>query len=243
MNFALKKSDLNFKVYTVASKPTAPGAENDIAIISSVPMTNWMMSPERPSGMPRNDGDVWIQYSTQGNTKNILKQNALMISTISAWQHVDGAWVDREAVSYQGGKWVDWFRYLYKAGNEYTDITGGWYKSYNHSSTTFTKYDNYMSITGVNNVATGVVSHKTAIRPLSKKLCAEVEVINNSVNDTMSFCTVADGNGRLDMTMIPTIGGKQVIYMDMTSWLEHTGYIVFSANGNATVKIHNVWFE
>ena len=128
MNFTLKKSDLNFKVYTVETKPSTPGAENDIAIISPVPMTNWLMSPDKPSGIPKNDGDVWIQYSTQGNTKNILKQNTMMIATISAWQYVDGAWVDREAVSCQGGEWVDWFSgvYLFNDGNEYTDLTGGW---------------------------------------------------------------------------------------------------------------------
>ena len=126
MKFTLKKSDLNFKVYTVESKPTSAGADNDIAIISSVPMTNWIMSPEKPSGIPRNDGDVWIQYSTSGDTKNVLKQNALMIATISASQYVDGEWVSVEAMSYQGGEWVDWIVYLYKAGDECTNLTGGW---------------------------------------------------------------------------------------------------------------------
>lgn len=123
MNFTLKKSDLNFEVYTVPSKPTAPGAENDIAIISSVPMSNWLMSPEKPSGIPRTDGDVWIQYSTKGDTKNILKQNALMIATISAWQYVDGAWVSREAVSCQGGEWVEWNINVLTST---VDNTGGW---------------------------------------------------------------------------------------------------------------------
>lgn len=108
MNFTLKKSDLNFKVYTVPSKPTTAGAENDIAIISSVPMSNWIMSPEKPSGAPRSNGDVWIQYSTKGSTRNILKQNSMMIAMITAWQYVDGAWVSREAVSCHGGEWVHW---------------------------------------------------------------------------------------------------------------------------------------
>lgn len=126
MNFTLSKSNLNFKVYRVPSRPTAPGAENDIAIISSVPMSNWIMSPEKPSGIPRTDGDVWIQYSTSGDTRNILKQNALMIATISAWQYVDGSWVDREAVSCQGGVWVDLVTYLFNNGNQCVDITGGW---------------------------------------------------------------------------------------------------------------------
>lgn len=124
MNFTLKKSDLNFKVYTVEAKPTVPGAENDIAIISPVPMTNWFMSPEKPSGIPRNDGDVWIQYSVSGNTKNILKQNALVIATISAWQYVNGSWVDREAVSCQNGEWVEWLSYLIKDG-DITDFANG----------------------------------------------------------------------------------------------------------------------
>lgn len=121
MNFTLKKSDLNFKVYTVPSEPTTAGAKNDIAIISSVPMTNWLMSPEKPSGIPRADGDVWIQYSTSGNTKNILKQNTLMIATISAWQYVGGAWVDKTAKSYTGDKWVDWVtrEYIFKDGEFY----------------------------------------------------------------------------------------------------------------------------
>ena len=116
----LKKSDLNFRVYTVEAKPTTPGAENDIAIISPVPMTNWLMSPDKPSGIPRNDGDVWIRYSVSGkNTFNALKQNALVIAAISAWQYVDGKWVFRNAVSCQGGEWVDWIRIFYSDTKNY----------------------------------------------------------------------------------------------------------------------------
>lgn len=126
MDFKLKKSNLNFKVYTVTTKPTTAGAENDIAIISSVPMPNWILSPDGPSGIPRSDGDVWIQYSVSGNTFNAIKQNSMMIATISAWQYVDGAWVDREAVSCQNGEWVDWIKYLYNNGDTCDSVTGGW---------------------------------------------------------------------------------------------------------------------
>lgn len=108
MNFKLNKSELNFKVYTVASKPITPGANNDIAIITSVPMSHWIMSHTVPSGRPRSDGDVWIQYSVKGNTFNALKNNYMMIATIAAWQYVDGAWGEVEAVSCQNGEWVDW---------------------------------------------------------------------------------------------------------------------------------------
>lgn len=112
MSFKFTKSNLNFDVYTSASKPTTPGANNDIAIITSVPMPNWIMSPDKPSGTPRSDGDVWIQYSVSGNTFNALKNSTMMIATISAWQYVDGEWANVEAVSYQDGSWTQWIKFL-----------------------------------------------------------------------------------------------------------------------------------
>lgn len=109
MDFKLKKSDLNFNVYSVPSKPTTAGVENDIAIITSVSIPNWILSPDTPSGTPRSDGDVWIRYSVTGKTTfNALKNNTMMIATIKAWQYVDDAWVDVEAVSYQNGEWHEW---------------------------------------------------------------------------------------------------------------------------------------
>ena len=57
MNFKLTKSSLNFKVYTSPTIP-ASGTENDIVIISSTPMENWILSSESPAGEPRNNGDV-----------------------------------------------------------------------------------------------------------------------------------------------------------------------------------------
>lgn len=109
MDFKLKKSNLNFNVYSMPSKPTTAGVENDIAIITSVSMPNWIMSPDKPFGPPRSDGDVWIKYSVAGKiTFNALKNNTMMIATIKAWQYVDDAWVDVEVVSYQNGEWHDW---------------------------------------------------------------------------------------------------------------------------------------
>lgn len=123
MSFKFTKSNLNFDVYTVAIKPTTPGENNDIAIITSVPMPNWIMSPDKPSGRPRSDGDVWIQYSVSGDTFNALKNNSMMIATIKAWQYVDGAWAEVEAVSCQDGEWVAWIVYLYNNGTLSSPLT------------------------------------------------------------------------------------------------------------------------
>ena len=134
MSFKFTKSNLNFDVYTVASKPTTPGANNDIAIITSVPMPNWIMSPDKPSGTPRSEGDVWIQYSVSGKTFNALKNNSMMIATIFAWQYADGAWIEVEAVSCQNGEWVEWWDgYYYKSGEG--SKVGDWKASYQPGNT------------------------------------------------------------------------------------------------------------
>lgn len=115
MNVKFNKSDLSLNVYT---SPTLPeiGEANDIVIISETPMTNWRMSPDAPNGIPRTDGDVWIQYSVKGSTFDVLNNNSMMITTLSAKQYVDGKWVDREAMSYQNGQWVAWTIILYDHG-------------------------------------------------------------------------------------------------------------------------------
>lgn len=127
MDFALKKSNLNFRVYTSETMPTEPGQENDIVIISSTSMKNWIMSPNDPSGAPRTTGDVWIKYNVKDDLFNALKQSSLMISTISAWQYVGDAWREVTAKSCRNGKWVDWWHgELYVNGNQYESATGGW---------------------------------------------------------------------------------------------------------------------
>ena len=131
MNFKLKKSDLNFQVYTATVIPTT-GAENDICGISPVPIRNWILSTEEPTGIPPFIGDVWLTYSVIGNTFNLLKNNSLMVALISAYQYVDDEWKVIDAYIYQGGKWEQfsfiytWDGYYFKDGDQYEDITGGW---------------------------------------------------------------------------------------------------------------------
>ena len=74
------------------------------------------------------DGFVWISTGTASAIEiNALKKNGIQVYPLSAKQYISGAWVDVEAKSYQNGEWVEWLMYLYNSGNEYTDITGGFY--------------------------------------------------------------------------------------------------------------------
>ena len=252
MNFTLKKSDLNFKVYTVPSKPTTPGAENDIAIISSVPMTNWIMSPEKPSDIPRNDGDVWIRYSAKGDTFNALKQNAMMIATISAWQYVDGAWVDREAVSCQGGVWVDWFTgvYLFNAGNQYTGLTGGWTTS-NVSGSTTTFGETIVSncvLIGTSAVWSHVVTKNKIDVTNYKKLYFDVAVTqrNQSGFSDVAFGIVAEQGKDNYVSKFISEGNNMPDLVDIVevNLDGYSGsYYVQMGTSNTHVVIKRVWFE
>ena len=104
MNFKLTKSSLNFKVYTSPTIP-ASGTENDIVIISSTPMENWILSSDSPAGEPRNNGDVWIQYSVSGNVFDIMNQHDFMLAITKIYQYISGIWMTVNARRYVGGVW------------------------------------------------------------------------------------------------------------------------------------------
>jgi hypothetical protein len=125
MALKLTKNDLNFRVYTASALPEA-GLANDICVISDVPMSNWVLSPDTPSGPPRTDGDVWLRYSVNETPRNMLKNNTLMVAIISAHQYINGVWVDKTVKTYQNGARVDMVTYLYSPGNQHSDLTGGW---------------------------------------------------------------------------------------------------------------------
>jgi hypothetical protein len=70
---------------------------------------------------------IWISTGASGNVEfNALKKNGIQVYPISAKQYINNAWVDKEAKTYQNGKWVGWTNYLYNQGDQCSSITGGW---------------------------------------------------------------------------------------------------------------------
>ena len=131
-----ESSNLNFSIKQYGLSEVFPPSEdeNTIAIITDNTITDWMFSLEEPEDP--SEGMVWIATSTISPVEfNALEINGIMVYPISAKQYVSGTWVDKTAKSYQNGAWVDWITYLYKEGNQYTALTGGW-----------TSYGNYANI-------------------------------------------------------------------------------------------------
>lgn len=114
---------LNFKV--VGNPQPESAKENTIWLNTDEPIGAWYFSATQPENMA--EGEVWFPTGASSSVEfNALKKNGLQVCPLSAKQYVGGALVDVTAKSYQGGKWVDWMIYLYKYGDQFSDITGGW---------------------------------------------------------------------------------------------------------------------
>lgn len=114
---------LNFKVVPGSTQP-GTAAENTIWV-KTEKINNWYFSATQPEGMQ--EWDVWFQTGTESAVEfDVLKKNSVIVYPLKAKQMVSGTLKDVTAKSYQNGEWVQWIRYLYNAGNEYADITGGW---------------------------------------------------------------------------------------------------------------------
>ena len=114
---------LNFKV--VGNPQPANPKKNTIWVNTDVPIGKWYFDANQPDDLQ--EGDVWFSVGTSSPVRfNALKKNGIQVYPVSAKQYVSGALVDKEAKNYQGGEWVGWMIYLYKYGDQFSDITGGW---------------------------------------------------------------------------------------------------------------------
>lgn len=122
---------LNFKIVGGTIQPTSP-RENTIWVNTSVKITGYVFDVNHPTGR---DGFVWIQTGTSSSAPfNALKKDAIQIYPTGAKQYISGAWVDVVAKTYQDGAWVDWAVFLFKNGNRYESLTGGWGTGYKTNS-------------------------------------------------------------------------------------------------------------
>lgn len=112
---------LNFQVIGGTTAPSNP-KENMIWVNTSTKITSYIFSATKPTGSA---GMVWISTGTSSTVEfNALKKNGIQVYPISAKQYINGVWVNKTAMSYQGCKWVNWLKtenFLYYRGSFYND--------------------------------------------------------------------------------------------------------------------------
>lgn len=118
-------ASLNFKVVG-NPQPENPKA-NTIWVDTDVEITGWDFSTTQPTSPV--SGMVWITTGVFSTAPfNALKKNNITIYPLHAKQYIDNNWVTKTVKSYQNDEWVDWWNgELYANGDEYVNITGGWY--------------------------------------------------------------------------------------------------------------------
>jgi hypothetical protein len=248
MDFKLNKSNLNFRVYTATATP-ATGGENDICVVSDVPMENWILSPDAPVGAPRNDGDVWFQYSVTGNTFNTVKNNSMLIAVISTKQYIDGAWVNKFAKCYRNGEWVDlWHGKLFENGETFSDITGGWTssKGSSESSKGSLSYGSDGIYVYGNRAAIWAHPKNTINLTHFNYLRANVTMANKGTRLSIAALGKDTSWARDDYAVIQTITGTGLVTLDVSS-LSGDYYVALGAHDDAgkqtSMRVSEVYLE
>ena len=118
-------ASLNYKVVGGLTAPENP-ANNTIWVATDTEITSHVFSTSEPTSPA--EGLVWFNVGLSCSAPiNLLKKdNTIMVYPTAVQQYVGGAWVGKEAKTYQGSKWVDWLTYLIRNGIDNEELTGGW---------------------------------------------------------------------------------------------------------------------
>lgn len=118
---------LNFKIVGGTTEPANP-RENTIWVNTDQKITSWVFSETEPTEPV--EGMLWIKTGRYSDAEfNALRKNGIQVYPTSAKLYVSAAWGDVKAKTYQNGVWAEWYDwdgYLYKAGDQYVRVTGGW---------------------------------------------------------------------------------------------------------------------
>ena len=103
------------------TQPSNP-KENTIWVNTDAEVTQWVFGIGAPGAV---EGRVWIKTSTSNTAQfNALKgKNGIWVYPIYAYQYVNGVWVLKPAMIFQGGNWTELERFIFKNG-KLNEITG-----------------------------------------------------------------------------------------------------------------------
>ena len=113
---------LNFSVVGGTTQPASP-SENTIWVNTSTEITEWEFSASAPASPVA--GMVWFLTWVESSVPfNALQQNGINLCPMKAQQYIDGVWVYKEAQSYQGSSWKDWFLYIVDIAATHMEVAG-----------------------------------------------------------------------------------------------------------------------
>lgn len=237
---------LNFKVIC---NPQPSTAKENTIWVDTDRINNYYFSATQPENMV--EYDVWFPIGTSSSVAfSATKKNPVMVYPLSAKQYIGGALVDKVAKSYQGSKWVDWVTYLYKSGNEYTDITGGWTSSgftlFNLPVLAATKNTGSMSLT---TPSSGVCPAATSkLMPLGNVKKITVTYKNKTVSGGFGLQLSINSEKNIESNsklLKKFSAAADSMITEQVEIPSGTGecYIIFYCTNGRAAEIFDIWYE
>lgn len=182
------------------------------------------------------EGTLWLQTSSDdGLFFNALKKNGIYIYPISGSQYISGAWVDVPVHSYHGGEWVEWISdiYLFNAGDQCSDVTGGWEGTVKDGTLSLTAYSsdfaygqtaNTKGKINLTNYSTLEVTVKDYYR---KGACS----VRTGTADSTAVASVAINGGNTVFALdVSDITGEHYVYITSDGMQINGGNIGFTVS-------------
>lgn len=241
--------------YSLVNEIPQNPIENTIWINTGNVITGHSFSDVEP--FSSEEGFIWFQT---GNTIsdsafNILKIDGIEmvpIRPLCVKQLINSEWKIVPAMIYHHGQWHDWWNgYLYKLGNEFEGVTGGWkiVKSANQAklATTTTKAKDYLKlyITGSAGQGAAIVTrnkiditdynelHISVITGTGPRigLCQDYLETEGIKWDGFSTYRACDSNNVIEVLDISQYSGEY--YIAMTDYL--------GSEGTEQLYINEIW--
>jgi hypothetical protein len=120
-------SNLNFQIVSGTSAPSNP-TENTIWINTNVSIPGWTFFKVKPTWAMQAG---WVYIISEISTNSVatsfdaLVPNELFVNPISAWQYVNGAWVQKDMQIYKNGTWKSISFWVIGNGANAQSLTGG----------------------------------------------------------------------------------------------------------------------
>lgn len=122
--FGKAAEQLNLFVLGGTEPPAAP-KENTLWVNTDQEITAWAFSADAP-GEPV-EGMVWLRNGEESATPiNVLKKNNATVYPCAAAQYLSGSWQEKEGMVWQDGQWKGWIKYLFRYGDTFDALSGGW---------------------------------------------------------------------------------------------------------------------
>ncbi len=121
---------LNVRIQAFATETALNGStprDNTIGVVTTTAINGWCISRDAPQSPA--SGMVWIKTGNSSQAIRVVRNAEILVAPLAAYQYSGRSWDEKPAKLFQGS-WKSLAgdkTYLFKNGNQYTSVTGGWY--------------------------------------------------------------------------------------------------------------------